>query len=90
MQTDTDKYLLFYPIFAPLSRRKREIYKIGFDKMSKAIERYRKEREGKDDQYTMYGSTFFNSGYKEYLEDAEESNDNGFRLMIWQKTIFAE
>lgn len=63
-------------------KSKKEIYKIGFEKMSEAIERYRKEREGKDSQFTMYGSTFFNSGYKDYLEETDEPNDDEFRLLI--------
>lgn len=63
-------------------KSKREIFEIGLEKMSKAVERYKKERAGKDEQYTMYGSTFFNSGYKDYLDDANEANDNEFRLLI--------
>lgn len=62
-------------------KTKREIYKVGFEKMKLAIERYKKERQGKDDQYTMYGSTFFNSGYKDYLEE-QDDNNNDFKLMI--------
>ena len=46
-----------------------EIYKTGFEKVSKAIENYEAEiiREKIPDRYIMYGSTFFNGGYKDYL-----------------------
>jgi predicted phage replisome organizer len=59
-------------------KSKKEIYKIGFEEMKKAIERYKAEREFKDDQYTMYGSTFFNSGYKDYLVDNSVSEKKGW------------
>ena len=50
-------------------RAKHQIAKIGYDHMARAIERYSNEVAGKDPQYTMYGSTFFNSGYVDYLDD---------------------
>ena len=48
---------------------KKRIYTIGFDVMKKCIERYKKAIIGKDEQYVMYGSTFFNSGYVDYLDE---------------------
>lgn len=63
-------------------KSKKEIYKIGREKMELAIERYKKERYGKDSQFTMHGSTFFNGGYKDYLEDTGEENNSGFICMI--------
>lgn len=59
-------------------KSKREIFEVGFEEMKKAIERYKAEREFKDDQYTMYGSTFFNSGYKDYLVDNSVSEKKGW------------
>ena len=59
-------------------KSKKAIYEVGFDNMKLAIERYAKERNGKDDQYTMYGSTFFNSGYKDYLVDNSASEKKGW------------
>lgn len=54
---------------------KRKIaYVVGFDQMMRCISRYAKTIEGKDEQYIMYGSSFFNSGYIDYLD--ENSNDN--------------
>lgn len=49
-------------------RQKEKLYKIGYDEMSRTIERYRQEIQGKDLQFVMYGSTFFNSGYVDYLD----------------------
>lgn len=58
---------------------KRRLYSIGYDELSRCIERFKKDMEGKDDQYVMYGSTFFNSGYVDYLDenyaDGTESSD---------------
>lgn len=48
--------------------KKKELYKIGFEPMKACIDRYCKEMQGKDKQYWKYGSTFFNSGYVDYLD----------------------
>lgn len=48
--------------------QKTKLYRIGLDELIRAIERYKKEIAGKDEQYVMYGSTFFNSGYVDYLD----------------------
>lgn len=48
--------------------QKEKLFKIGHDEIPRAIERYKKEMTGKDPQYIMYGSTFFNSGYVDYLD----------------------
>ena len=48
---------------------KKRIYDIGFDQMSRCIDRYKDYVFGKDEQYIMYGSTFFNSGYVDYLDE---------------------
>ena len=50
--------------------KKRKLYeKVGLDQMLRCIERYKAYCEGKDMQYVMYGSTFFNSGYVDYLDE---------------------
>jgi len=51
--------------------QKQKLFRIGYDRLAKAINKYKKEREGQDSQFTMYGSTFFNSGYLDYLEDED-------------------
>lgn len=49
--------------------QKRKLYEIGFDKMAKCIDRYKKEIQGKEEKYIKMGSTFFNSGYIDYLDE---------------------
>lgn len=48
--------------------QKKKLYKIGIDEIARTIDRYKREVEGKDQQYTMHGSTFFNTGYEDYLD----------------------
>ena len=50
-------------------KAKQKIAEIGYEHMARAIERYSAEVAGQDPQYTMYGSTFFNSGYLDYLDE---------------------
>lgn len=47
-----------------------EINAVGFSKMSEAIANYKADiaRSNTAEQYIMYGSTFFNGGYKDWLE----------------------
>lgn len=53
--------------------QKEKLHQIGQDEISRAIERYKRETAGKDKQYIMYGSTFFNSGYVDYLDKNYEA-----------------
>jgi hypothetical protein len=48
--------------------QKEKLYRIGLDELTRAINRYKQETAGKDIQYVMHGSTFFNSGYVDYLD----------------------
>jgi hypothetical protein len=50
--------------------KKKELYKISFEEMSRAIERYKEDirANNTEEQYIKYGSTFFNSGYVDYLD----------------------
>ena len=52
-------------------KAKQEIFKIGFDRMADAIERYKKQiaKNGTREEYVLYGSTFFNTRYADFLED---------------------
>ena len=61
-------------------KTKKEIYKIGYDHMVRAIERYANEVKGVDIKFVKHGSTFFNGSYKDYLDDVyvpprDTSND---------------
>lgn len=49
--------------------QKKKLYAIGMEEMTRAVERYRQYIAGKDKQYIQYGSTFFNSGYVDYLDE---------------------
>lgn len=50
-------------------KQKEKLYAIGFDEMKRAIERYSAENVNTNMQYWKYGSTFFNSGYIDYLDE---------------------
>lgn len=59
--------------------KKRLAKEVGLEQMLRCIERYKAEMVGRDEQYIMYGSTFFNSGYVDYLdENYETKNDLHF------------
>lgn len=55
--------------------QKEKLYRIGLDELTRAIERYKQEIAGTDARYVMYGSTFFNSGYLDYLDIAYKDKD---------------
>lgn len=69
--------------------KKQRIAEIGLDEMKRTIERYLKDLE-KDKEWRkpQNGSTFFNSGYVDYLdanyEGEEDANEyNGFSVKLW-------
>lgn len=47
--------------------QKKKLYELG-DEFIRCIERYVQKRVGEDHKYTQMGSTFFNSGYVDYLD----------------------
>ena len=51
--------------------QKQKLFKIGIDELTRAINRYISEQQehGTDIKYYKHGSTFFNSGYVDYLDD---------------------
>lgn len=55
------------------AKKKKELYKIGYDKMKLAIERYLKNTDLRrinfPDLNYKNGSTFFNSGYVDFIDD---------------------
>ena len=56
--------------------QKKKLMKVGYDELARCIERYADSCIGKDEKYIQYGSTFFNSGYVDFLDKnylAEES-----------------
>ena len=50
---------------------KERLYKIGYEKIARCIERYKQELEYNRTEYQFIkaGSTFFNGGYEDYLAD---------------------
>lgn len=59
---------------------KRRLYGIGFDRMKKAIDKFKADMDGRDVQYIMYGSTFFNSGYVDYLDENYDYDESSPRV----------
>lgn len=55
--------------------QKKKLYKIGKDEMFRCLERFENDNRGKDPQYIMRGSTFFNSGYVDYLDENYQVNN---------------
>ena len=53
----------------------RELNILGFDKFARCIERYKKDKP--DWQAWQNGSTFFNSGYKDYIADDYIKQEDG-------------
>jgi len=49
--------------------QKEKLHKIGLEEMTRAVSRYIKAKEGTDKKYLQMGSTFFNSGYVDYLDE---------------------
>ena len=48
--------------------KKKKLYEIGYEEISRAIERYNSDLKKEDWRKPQNGSTFFNSGYVDYLD----------------------
>jgi hypothetical protein len=55
--------------------QKAKLFKVGFDEMSRCIERYKKDKP--DWQAWKNGSTFFNKGYSDYLDSVYQEQEKG-------------
>ena len=49
--------------------QKVRLYKIGEDKLSKALDRYSAEVQGREKRYIQHGSRWFNKSYVDYLDE---------------------
>ncbi len=58
---------------------KKRLLKVGRDEMVRAIERYKNELEKDDWRIPQNGSTFFNSGYVDYLDENYEPTKRSAR-----------
>lgn len=75
--------------------QKTKLFKIGFDEMSRAIDRYRQYVESVDYLQYQNGSTFFNSGYVDYLDanytkQAPKKPKNSFNNFSQREYNFGE
>lgn len=57
--------------------QRKKLFKIGYDELKRAIERYSAEKGETDIKYWKYGSSFFNTDYKDYLDSAYEGGEKG-------------
>jgi len=48
--------------------QKETLYKIGFEEIARCISRYKTDKAGTEYKFLKQGSTFFNSGYVDYLD----------------------
>ena len=48
--------------------KKQALQRIGLEELQRCIERFKNEMKDRDKKYWMHGSTFFNSGYVDYLD----------------------
>ena len=48
--------------------QKEKLYKIGIEEMTRAVNRYIQDENRTATKFLQYGSTFFNSGYVDYLD----------------------
>lgn len=48
--------------------KKKELFKVGYDEMSRAINRYVTDLKAEEWRKPQYGSSFFNKGYVDYLD----------------------
>lgn len=53
-------------------KAKEAIADIGLDEMERAVKRYSEEVKDRESEYKMYGSTFFNGRYLDYLDSEWE------------------
>jgi len=63
-------------------KQKEKLFRIGSEELARAIGRYRDETQGKDQQYIMYGSTFFNGGYVDYLDENYQEPEPEFKDIV--------
>ncbi len=44
------------------------MFKVGCDEIERAVKRYMSENKETEERFLKHGSTFFNSGYIDYLD----------------------
>lgn len=73
-------------------KTKRKIADIGVEEMTRAINRFvrQMDKEGRPKQYIMQGSTFFNSGYVDYLDCNYDAPEHATDLNKWFQILAKE
>jgi hypothetical protein len=68
--------------------QKQKLHKIGLDEMTRAIDRYKQKiaADGTEPRYVKQGSTFFNSGYVDYLD--ANYPESGFATPVYKPPRF--
>lgn len=61
--------------------QKEKLLKIGYDEMVRAIERYKDANTDTEPKFIKHGSTFFNSGYMDFL-DANYKEPKSYARML--------
>ena len=64
--------------------QKEKIFKIGIEEMTRAVQRFITAKKDTEKKFLPYGSTFFNSGYVDYLDanfTEPEKTDDG--TVLW-------
>ena len=58
--------------------QKQKLQNLGYDQLKRCVDRFIEdmEKEHRDKQYWPYGSTFFNSGYVDYLDENCDKKEN--------------
>ncbi len=64
--------------------KKKALQKIGYPHIRRCVERFVADMKssGRDRKYWMHGSTFFNSGYVDYLDENWDSGNSGATGMV--------
>lgn len=62
--------------------QKENLSKIGIEEMTRAVERYVKAKKDTDKKFLQNGSTFFNSGYVDYLDKECKEESSGAPIVL--------
>lgn len=58
--------------------QKLKLYKLGEEELSRALDRFNAAMAGRDTQYIPYGSTWFKTGYVDYLDENYQADPRSF------------
>ena len=69
--------------------QKRKLKRIGYDQLKRCVDRYVEQmrREGAEIRYYKNGSTFFNSGYVDFLDENYADSDRHVRHQTYRERV---